>query len=112
VFAVLELHLQITFPLLQLGYQITVALLEACVQIMLACRATLEALQFALELEDKLLEFLYLEAALLDLDLEVDVLFEGSIDLVWSELCKTFFEKVYAEFDIEVFFLEGVDVLL
>ena len=49
---------------------------------------------------------------MLDLNLQVDVLFEGCIDLVWRELCKAFLEEVYTEFDIEVFFFEGVDVLL
>ena len=49
---------------------------------------------------------------MLDLDFEVDVLFEGSIDLVWSEFGKLFFEEVDSEFDVEVFFLQTVDVLV
>jgi hypothetical protein len=48
----------------------------------------------------------------LDLDFEVDVLFEGCIDLVWSEFGKLFFEEVDFEFDVEVFFLQTVDVLV
>jgi hypothetical protein len=51
---------------------------------MFTSRPTLETLQLAFELEDKLLEFLDLEATLLNLDLEVNLLFEGGIDLVWS----------------------------
>jgi hypothetical protein len=47
----------------------------------------------------------------LDLDFEVDVLFEGSIDLVRSEFGKLFFEEVDSEFDVEVFFLQAIDVL-
>jgi hypothetical protein len=46
---------------------------------MFSRKTTLEALQFA-----KLLEFLDLETTLLNLDFEVDVLFEGGIDLVWG----------------------------
>jgi len=51
----------------------------------------LEALQFALKFKDKFLEVLDLEATLLNLDFEVDVLFEGGIDLVWGELGEMFF---------------------
>jgi len=51
---------------------------------MFACRTTLEALQLALNLEE---EFLHLEAMSL------------SLDLVWDELGKTFFEETYAELD-------------
>jgi len=54
---------------------------------------------------DEFIEFLYLEATLLNLNLEADVVFEGGIDLVRGELRKTFFEKVYAELDVEVFLL-------
>jgi len=39
----------------------------------------------------------------LDLNLQIDVHFEGCIDVVWHELCNPFLEEVYAEFDIEVF---------
>ena len=59
-----------------------------------------------LKFKDEFLEFLDLEAKLLNLDFEVDVLFEGSIDLVWGELSKTFFEEMYTEFDVEVFFFK------
>jgi len=38
-------------------------------------------------------------------------LFESSINLIRCKLCETFFEEMDAEFDIEVFFLEVVDVL-
>jgi len=55
-----------------------------------------------LEVKDEFIEFLYLEATLLNLNLEVDIVFEGGIDLVRGELRKTFFEKVYAELDVEV----------
>jgi len=49
---------------------------------MFSRRTTLEALQFAFKLKSKFLEFLDLEATLLNLDFEVDVLFEGGIELV------------------------------
>jgi hypothetical protein len=84
VFAVLKLHLQISLSLLQLGYQIAVAVLVSVVLIIFASRSTLETLQLAFELEDKLLEFLDLEATLLNLDLDVNILFKSRIDLVWS----------------------------
>jgi hypothetical protein len=71
----------------------------------------LETVELALELEDEFLELLELHAALLDLDLEADVLLEGGIDLVWGELCEALLEKVDAQLDVEVFFLEVVDVL-
>jgi len=106
VLAVLELHLQISLSFLQLCYQIAVALLDSAFHIMFACRTTLEALQFALKFKNKFLEFLDLEATLLNLDFEVDVLFEGGIDLVWGELGKTFFEEMYTELDVEVFFFK------
>ena len=54
-----------------------------------------------LKFKDESLEFLDLEAKLLNLHFEVDVLFEGGIDLVWGEL-STFFEEMYTEFDVEV----------
>jgi len=72
---------------------------------MFACRTTLEALQFALKLQHEFLQFLYLEATLLNLNLEIDIVFEGGIDLVRGELRMTFFEKVYAELDVKVFLL-------
>jgi hypothetical protein len=83
------------------------------VLVMFASRPTLETLRLAFELEDKFLEFLDLEATLLNLDLEVNIMFKSRIDLVWSSLGKlAFFEEMYAELDVEVFFFEGVDVLL
>jgi len=61
----------------------------------------LEALQFALKFKDKFLEFLNLEATLLNLDFEVDVLFEGGIDLVWGELGETFLsESMYCYYEM------------
>ena len=62
-------------------------------------------------LEDELLELLNLHAALLDLDLEVDVLLEGVVNLVWRELGEAFFEEMDLEFDVEVLLLEAVYVL-
>ena len=59
----------------------------------------------------ELLELLELHAALLHLDLEVDVLFEGRIYLVGRELSQAFFEEVDLELDVEVLLLERVDVL-
>ena len=106
VLAVLELHLQISLSFLQLCYQIAVALLDSAFHIMFACRTTLEALQFVLKFDDEFLEFLDLEATLLNLDFEVDVLFEGGIDLIYGELSKTFFEEMYTKFDVEVFFFK------
>jgi hypothetical protein len=84
MFAVLELHLQISLSLLQLRYQIAVAVLVSVVMIMFASRPTLETLQLAFELEDKFLQFLDLKATLLNLDLQVNILFKSRIDLVWS----------------------------
>ena len=49
---------------------------------------------------------------MLDLDFEVDVLLEGCIDLVWSKFGELFFEEVDSEFDVEVLFLQTVDVLV
>jgi len=79
---------------------------------MFSCRTTLEALQFALKLQHEFLQFLDLEATLLHLDFEVDVLFEGGIDLVWGELGKTFSEEMCTELDVKVVFYKRVDVLL
>jgi len=104
VVAVLGLHHQISLSFLQLCYQIAVALLDSAFYITFTCRTTLEALQFVLKFKDESLEFLDLEAKLLNLNFEVDVLFEGGIDLVCGELSKTFFEEMYTEFDVEVFF--------
>ena len=56
-------------------------------------------------------ELLNLHAALLDLDLEVDVLLEGVVNLVWRELGEAFFEEMDLEFDVEVLLLEAVYVL-
>jgi hypothetical protein len=69
-----------------LGYQIAVAVafLVSVVMIMFARRPTLETPQLAFELEDKFLECLDLEATLLNLGLEVNILFKGSINLVRS----------------------------
>ncbi len=55
--------------------------------------------------------FLDLYPVLLDFDFEVDILLESSVDLVWSELCQSFFEEMDFKFDVEVFFLECVDML-
>ena len=41
----------------------------------------------------------------MNLDLEVDVLLERGIYLVWSELRKTFLEEVDFELDVEVLLL-------
>ena len=41
----------------------------------------------------------------MNLDLEVDVLFEVGIDLVWGELSKTFFEEMNFQFDVKVLLL-------
>jgi hypothetical protein len=54
------------------------------VLIMFASRPTLETLQLAFELEDEFLEFLDLEVTLLNLDLEVNILLQSGINLVWS----------------------------
>ena len=62
-------------------------------------------LQHKVKVKDEFLEPLYLEATSLNLNLEADVMFEGGIDLVRGEPCKTFFETVYAELDVEVFLL-------
>ena len=64
-----------------------------------------------LKLRDELFELFEFHITLLDLDLEIDILFESSINLIRCKLCETFFEEMDAEFDIEVFFLEVVDVL-
>jgi len=64
-----------------------------------------------LKLRDELFELFKFHITLLDLDLEIDILFESSIDLIRCELCETFFEEMDTEFDIEVFFLEVVDML-
>ena len=101
---VLKLHLQISLSLLflQLCYQIALALLDSAFNIVFTCRTTLEALQFALKFKDKFLEFLDLEATLLSLDFEVNVLFEGGIDLVWGELGERFFfsESMYCYYEM------------
>jgi hypothetical protein len=47
----------------------------------------------------------------LDLDLEIDVLFERSFYLVWSELSETFLEEMDLELYIKVFLLEVINVL-
>jgi hypothetical protein len=39
-------------------------------------------------------------------------LLEGGIDLVWSQLCEALLEEVDAQLDVEIFFLEVVNVLL
>ena len=68
-------------------------------------------LELALELEHELLQLLDLHAALLNLDLEVDVLLERGVDLVGGELREALLEEVYLELDVEVLLLERVDVL-
>ena len=68
-------------------------------------------LEFTLELEHELLQLLDLHAALLDLDLEVDILLERGVDLVGGELREALLEEVYLELDVEVLLLERVDVL-
>ncbi len=67
--------------------------------------APLLPLKFALEFQDKHLVLLHLEATLLNLDLEVDVLFQGGIDLIGGELRETFLEEMNLEFDVEVLLL-------
>jgi hypothetical protein len=47
----------------------------------------------------------------LDFDLQVDVLFECGINLIWCELRKPLFKKVNAKFDVKVFFLQIINVL-
>lgn len=68
--------------------------------------------EFFFKLRDEFFELFDFHIALLDLDFEVDVLFECGINLIRRELGETFFEEVDTEFDIEVFFLEVVDMLV
>ena len=72
---------------------------------------SLQVVEFALELQHELLELLELHAPLLDLDLQVDVLLERGIDLVWGELSKALLEEVHLQLDVEVLLLERIDVL-
>ena len=69
------------------------------------------ALKLILQLENELPNLLELHAALLNLNLEVDVLFECSFHLVWSELSKTFLQEMDLELYIKILLLEVVDVL-
>ena len=48
----------------------------------------------------------------MDLNLEVDVLFESSIDLIRCKLSQTLLKEVDSKFDVKVFFVEVVYVLL
>jgi len=44
-------------------------------------------------------------------DLESDIVLEGCFNLVRRNLAQSLFEEVYAELEIEVFFLQVIDVL-
>jgi hypothetical protein len=63
-------------------------------------------------LEDEFFEFFELHVPLLNFNFEVDVLFECGVDLVGCKLGEAFFEKVDPKFDVEVFFLQIIDVLV
>lgn len=91
--------------------ELAIALFEIPLPIGGACAGALEAVEFAVELEDEFPEFLELHTALLDLDFVGYVLLEGGIDVVGCELGEAFLEKVDAQFDVEVFLLEVIDVL-
>lgn len=69
-------------PLLQLLLQLPLARMSVCQPLLLH----LQPLQLALELEDDLLVLLDFHAALLHFDLEVDILLESRVNLVWCEL--------------------------
>ena len=94
---------QLLLPLRQLLLKL------ACTRLRAAC--ALRVFEFALELEHELLQLLDLHAALLDLDLEVDILLERGVDLVGGELREALLEEVYLELDVEVLLLERIDVL-
>lgn len=49
---------------------------------------------------------------LLNLNLKIDVLFQGGFDLIGGELGKSFLEEMHFELDIEVLLLQMIDVLL
>ena len=68
-------------------------------------------LQLLLELQHELAHLLEFDASFLALDLELDGLFKRRFYLVRSELGKAFLEEVDFELDVEVLFLEAVDVL-
>ena len=67
--------------------------------------------KFAFKFKDELFVLLHLEAPLLHLDLQIDILLQSGIDLVRCELGESFLEEVDLELDVEVLFLEGVDML-
>ena len=58
-----------------------------------------------------ILILLHLDTSLLNFNLEIDVLLEGSINLVWSKLGKSFLEEMDLELDIKVLLLKGVNML-
>lgn len=49
---------------------------------------------------------------LLNLNLKIDVLFQGGFDLIGGELGKSFLEEMHFELNIEVLLLQMVNVLL
>lgn len=67
--------------------------------------------EFALQLQEQLLVLLEFDPVRLYFDLEVDILLQRALDVVWCEFCEAFFEEVNLQFEREVLFLERVDDL-